>query len=375
MPFIGRDWRSPGEAWVKTGEGWEKKKILEFYCCSDESLDSLEQPADYDLSPSPPPNLGGGDAGSGDECLDIDTKQRRLSQQPYCQITLKCTREVAGYNTISEAFRRLDFRNGIKDVRRFNYICKLLHLLITENLTTLSGCASRVLFTMLEEVASQVADSRQNTHILQLLLEDLERTLRKYHCWGRPLGSSQLWEQHLQTLQRIWDVQRHIDLSNPMPDDNTPQFPHLPPELLREVLLRLADYRDLSRSGEAHPVLAALLQEEHVWRRLCLFHFGPQLVEQWLQQPPEKLDGAPGWQRLFHRLRKKHGLREEYADSLLLCRHCRCLFWKSFGHPCLNSSREETVEERNNGAAVTPTSVLPVCIPVTPQAFLQFFSL
>ena len=30
MPFIGRDWRSPGEAWVKTDEGsWEKLKILE----------------------------------------------------------------------------------------------------------------------------------------------------------------------------------------------------------------------------------------------------------------------------------------------------------------------------------------------------------
>lgn len=372
MPFIGRDWRSPGEAWVKTEEGWEKKKILEFYCCADESLEALEQPADFELSS--PPNLAGGDAGSGDECLDSDTKQRRLSQQPYCQITLKCTREVAGYNTISEAFRRLDFRNGIKDVRRFNYICKLLHLIITENLTTLSGCASRVLFTMLEEVASQVADSRQNTHILQLLLEDLERTLRKYHCWGRPLGSSQLWEQHLQTLQRIWDVQRHIDLSSPTPPDNTtPSFPHLPPELLREVLLRLADYRDLSRSGEAHPVLAALLQEEHVWRRLCLFHFGPQLVEQWRRQgPPEALDGSPGWQRLFHRLRKKHGLREEeYADSLLLCRHCRCLFWKSFGHPCLNSPREEPVDD----GTVTPTSIIPVCVPVTPQAFLQFFSL
>lgn len=37
MPFIGRDWRSPGEAWVKTEEGWEKKKILEFYCCADET--------------------------------------------------------------------------------------------------------------------------------------------------------------------------------------------------------------------------------------------------------------------------------------------------------------------------------------------------
>ncbi|KAL1452271.1 hypothetical protein WDU94_006559 [Cyamophila willieti] len=29
MPFISKDWRSPGEEWVKTDEGWEKKKILE----------------------------------------------------------------------------------------------------------------------------------------------------------------------------------------------------------------------------------------------------------------------------------------------------------------------------------------------------------
>lgn len=29
MPFFGKDWRSPGDFWVKTNEGWEKKKILE----------------------------------------------------------------------------------------------------------------------------------------------------------------------------------------------------------------------------------------------------------------------------------------------------------------------------------------------------------
>jgi len=29
MPFISKDWRSPGETWVKTHEGWEKKKVLE----------------------------------------------------------------------------------------------------------------------------------------------------------------------------------------------------------------------------------------------------------------------------------------------------------------------------------------------------------
>lgn len=73
-------------------------------------------------------------------------------QPPFCRISVR-TREVAMYNTISEAFYRLDFYNAIHDIRRFNYICKLLHLLITQNLTTLSGCATKILFTMLEQVA------------------------------------------------------------------------------------------------------------------------------------------------------------------------------------------------------------------------------
>lgn len=29
MPFISKDWRSPGEVWVKTDDGWEKMKVLE----------------------------------------------------------------------------------------------------------------------------------------------------------------------------------------------------------------------------------------------------------------------------------------------------------------------------------------------------------
>ena len=27
MPFLGQDWRSPGEQWVKTTEGWEKLRM------------------------------------------------------------------------------------------------------------------------------------------------------------------------------------------------------------------------------------------------------------------------------------------------------------------------------------------------------------
>lgn len=80
------------------------------------------------------------------------TKESNVKTAPHCRISVR-TREVAMYNTISEAFYRLDFCNAIHDIRRFNYICKLLHLLITQNLTSLSGCATRVLFNMLEQVA------------------------------------------------------------------------------------------------------------------------------------------------------------------------------------------------------------------------------
>ena len=27
MPFIGQDWRSPGDQWVRTAEGWERMKL------------------------------------------------------------------------------------------------------------------------------------------------------------------------------------------------------------------------------------------------------------------------------------------------------------------------------------------------------------
>lgn len=63
--------------------------------------------------------------------------------------------QIAGFNGLSDAFKRLDFKSAVHDVRRFHYICKLLDLLITYKLPALSGCAQKVLFKMLEEVAQQ----------------------------------------------------------------------------------------------------------------------------------------------------------------------------------------------------------------------------
>jgi F-box protein 25/32 len=30
MPFLGKDWRSSGDEWIKTEQGWQKTKYLQF---------------------------------------------------------------------------------------------------------------------------------------------------------------------------------------------------------------------------------------------------------------------------------------------------------------------------------------------------------
>lgn len=84
---------------------------------------------------------------------------------------------------------------------------------------------------------------------------------------------------------------------------------------------------------------------------------------------------------------RKYSLKEEYADTLVLCRYCRCLFWKSFGHPCVqcpvdvqdsDASSETASSSSSSPAPADGKSIAssnPLHIPVPPQAFLKFFSL
>ena len=50
MPFISKDWRSPGEEWVKYDGGWEKKSVVTIqandFCIKEntEHLDLIQQP-------------------------------------------------------------------------------------------------------------------------------------------------------------------------------------------------------------------------------------------------------------------------------------------------------------------------------------------
>ncbi|VVC91028.1 unnamed protein product [Leptidea sinapis] len=140
----------------------------------------------------------------------------------------------------------------------------------------------------------------------------------------------------------------------------------MPEECVREILLRIADHRDLDAASSAWSVMASVCSEQRVWRELVSFHFSKHQVDS-----VHKADEDPDWKKLFHQLRKLYGLREDaqYAETLSLCRHCKCLFWRSLGHPCIADQCPEYRERLKEAGGPLPPH------PVPPAAFLKFFSL
>ena len=45
--------------------------------------------------------------------------------QPHVRINLNSTREIATVSTITDVLHKLDMKSAIRDVRRFNYVCKV----------------------------------------------------------------------------------------------------------------------------------------------------------------------------------------------------------------------------------------------------------
>lgn len=164
---------------------------------------------------------------------------------PHCHITIRCTREIAGFNGLGDAVRRLDFRSSVHDRRRFQYVCALLRLLVSnKGIASLPGSAQRLLLQMLEDIAAHgthtpilmtngiksfrsivlilfriffpfaVSDSQQNLNILRGLAMQLQRIVNQENqkCWGKPLGSQTLWKNHVETIQRIQEMASQIQI-------------------------------------------------------------------------------------------------------------------------------------------------------------------
>lgn len=197
---------------------------------------------------------------------------------------------------------------------------------------------------MLEEVARQLCSQGENPETVRRL-EAQARNLVDCACWGRPLGSTQLWNENLETIRRVSSLANSFIFTQS--DNGLTLTEELPPEVVTEVVKRLDGPGDVESAIEV--LRPYIISEDSLWRSLIRFHFNQEQVSSVAHESNPR--------ELFHILKKKFGLREEYADSVRLCKDCRSLFWASSGHPCL------------------PGRSGSIHVPISPNAFLTFFSL
>jgi len=373
MPFLSKDWRSPGEEWVRFEGGWERKKIVwptshYCYCVCSLSRNSSKKEnrrsvagidsvnikcvCEYQLEsgngrirrPSTnsvqtdtedetsTPLTGGNQSiyksqpisivsrikrfdsiyennnsnnyGGSAESMNISPSPSLKSQesgfnqqqkfnnfewpsplirdkniQPYCPITLKNTKEIAGFNGLADALLRLDFINAVRDIRRFNYVAKIMDILFShDKLSQLPGAAQKILFRMLEEMTEAVYENNVNQHVLRRLLDNLHTTLSIYRVWGSHHGSSALFQRHLEARRKIVEIIENSqgvykqDLADSSfynknsKSVNRQRQPSLtadlPEECVREIILRLSDPSDIKRTADVCVVMNSLAKEK-----------------------------------------------------------------------------------------------------------------
>lgn len=204
--------------------------------------------------------------------------------------------KITGFNELNEALKRLDFYSAVRDVRRFNYVCALLELLVGEQTTALSGCVQRVILSVAENVAAHAIANQNNPRTVKRLISKLKslKKAKRSSCWGALLGSQILWQQHSETIERI--LYKSSKLNESSYDEC--HFLRLPEECIREILLRFSDHNDLATSAEVCPQMALIVKEQRTWRELTKFYFSPKQINSVLEI--EQQD----WKNIYHKLRK-----------------------------------------------------------------------
>ncbi|KAM6215278.1 F-box only protein 32 isoform 2-T2 [Rhynchocyon petersi] len=245
MPFLGQDWRSPGQSWVKTADGWKRfldEKSGSFvhdlgsYCNKEGyNKENLFNSLDYDIAAKKRKK----------DLLNCKTKTHYFHQEKWIYVHKGSTKERHGYCTLGEAFNRLDFSTAILDSRRFNYVVRPAFKGLT--------------------------------------------------------------------------------------------FTDLPLCLQLNIMQRLSDGRDLVSLGQAAPDLHTLSEDRLLWKRLCQYHFSERQIRKRLILSDK---GQLDWKKMYFKLVRCYPRKEQYGDTLQLCRHCHILSWKGTDHPCTANNPE-----------------------------------
>ncbi|KAM5281263.1 F-box only protein 32 isoform 2-T2 [Ctenodactylus gundi] len=245
MPFLGQDWRSPGQSWVKTADGWKRfldeksggfVNDLGSYCSKEVyNKENLFNSLNYDVAAKKRKK----------DIQNCKTKTQYFHQEKWIYVHKGSTKERHGYCTLGEAFNRLDFSTAILDSRRFNYVVRPAFKGLT--------------------------------------------------------------------------------------------FTDLPLCLQMNIMQRLSDGRDLVSLGQAAPDLHVLSEDRLLWKKLCQYHFSERQIRKRLILSDK---GQLDWKKMYFKLVRCYPRKEQYGDTLQLCKHCHILSWKGTEHPCTANNPE-----------------------------------
>ncbi|PIK50387.1 putative F-box only protein 32 [Apostichopus japonicus] len=342
MPFIGKDWRSPGGLWVRTNSGWQKisaiRKNLNRHI-KRVALERISGAQDSDT------NLKDQDKASKLLTAKNVSKTVKFTERPkrhYLFLPTKCltSKQRGKYLTVGEVLCSLDFCTALSDPRRFHYVCKVIELIIEEHFSTLCGSAMKYLFCILEEGVNIVELSHLFIHRLSTLLKRTKDKMLSdknkqigcqalYNCRLHLLG---LWEKRLQEISL---VERE--------DDGKPTLQDLPVNCQRFLLQCFSDPADVIHVAETNKHFYMLGSDPLLWEKLFFYHFTEAQLQAVLRGPitEQKID----WKLMFKRLMKRYEQTEEYTSMLQQCMRCNCIFWQEDGHPCCHFSLDETLRD------------------------------
>nr|XP_042704708.1 F-box only protein 25 isoform X3 [Chrysemys picta bellii] len=279
MPFLGQDWRSPGWRWIKTEDGWKR--------CESFSPELEDENSQLNNNISHAVILTDDDEEiyRTEDCefaakkrkkdhFRNNTKSQCFYREKWIYVHKESTRERHGYCTLGEAFNRLDFSSAIQDIRRFNYVVKLLQLIAKSQLTSLSGAAQKNYFNILDKIVRKVLEDQHNPRLIKDLLQDLSSTLcilirgvgksvlvGNINIWICRLETILTWQQQLKNLQMNKQVNNGLTLSD------------LPLHMLNNILYRFSDGWDIITLGQVTPTLYMLSEDRQLWKKLCQYHF------------------------------------------------------------------------------------------------------
>ncbi|CAG5132625.1 unnamed protein product, partial [Candidula unifasciata] len=157
MPFFGKDWRSPGDQWVRTAEGWERMRLWRVKIFENLNRNAVARTTRLALE-----NL--------DNLQEITSRR-----QPFIVFNSGSTKEKLEHTSLSEALVRLDMAGSARDLSRANFVARLMTLILEKKLPTLSGTSQKLVFTTVTRLENQLSEyqMKERNKDGQLMLSDL----------------------------------------------------------------------------------------------------------------------------------------------------------------------------------------------------------